>query len=88
MAERASWDAPGGFNTTFPVNLEPRLVAGAPVTNDVMKCQLKPVDMADYKASFSAAQQARLKTIFADGVCDWSKPSVGYSLIKETYRKY
>jgi hypothetical protein len=29
-----------------------------------------------------------MKKIFPDGVCDWSKPSVGYSLIKGTYQKY
>jgi hypothetical protein len=63
-------------------------VAGAPVANDVMKCQLKPVGFAEYKVTFSSSQQARLKKIFKDGVCDWSKPSVGYSLIKGTYQRY
>ncbi|MEZ5939410.1 MAG: DUF6351 family protein [Hyphomonadaceae bacterium] len=87
-AERASWDNSTAFNKTYPVHLEPRLVAGAPPANDIMKCQLKPVDMADYKATFSAAQTARLKAVFPDGVCDWSKPGVDYSLIKATYQKY
>ncbi|HEX5008185.1 MAG TPA: DUF6351 family protein [Hyphomonadaceae bacterium] len=86
--ETASWDPSTSWNKIYPVHLEPRLVAGAPPANDVMKCQLKPVDMADYKAKFTSAQQSRLKKVFKDGVCDWSKPSVGYSQIKGTYQKY
>ena len=53
-----------------------------------MKCQLKPVDFSAYQVTFSKAQQARMKKVFPDGVCDWSKPSVGYSLIKGTYQRY
>ena len=34
-AERASWDPSTGFNRAYPLNLEPRLVAGAPIANDV-----------------------------------------------------
>lgn len=87
-AEKAGWDNSTGFGQTYPVHSEPRIVAGAPVTNDVMKCQLMPVDFSAYAVKFSSSQQARLKKIFPGGVCDWSKPSVGYSLIKGTYQKY
>jgi hypothetical protein len=86
--ETASWDPSTSWNKTYPVHLEPRLVAGAPVANDVMKCQLKPVDFAEYKVEFSSAQKSRMKKIFKDGVCDWSKPSVGYSQVKGTYQRY
>ncbi len=86
--EKASWDPETSWNKTFPVHLEPRLIAGAPLTNDVMKCQLKPIDFAEYKVKFSSAQQKRAKKIFPQGVCDWSKPGVGYSLIKGTYQRY
>jgi hypothetical protein len=44
--------------------------------------------MADYKVAFTAAQQARLKQVFPEGVCDWGKPGVGYSTIKATYQRY
>lgn len=87
-AEKAGWDNSTGFGQTYPVHSEPRIVAGAPVTNDVMKCQLMPIDFSAYAVKFSSSQQARLKKIFPGGVCDWSKPSVGYSLIKGTYQKY
>ena len=67
---------------------EPRLVAGAPLTNDVMKCQLKPINFAEYKATFTDAQKARMKAVFATGVCDFSKPGVAQVPIKGTYQKY
>lgn len=86
--ETASWDPSTSWNQTYPNHLEPRLVAGAPLTNDVMKCQLKPVDLADYAVTFSKAQKARLRKIFSGGVCDWSKPGVGYSLIRGGYQRY
>jgi hypothetical protein len=53
-----------------------------------MKCQLKPVSFADYKVSFSDAQRSRLKAIFPEGVCDWSKPGVNQVPIKGTYQRY
>lgn len=53
-----------------------RQVAGAPRSADVLKCQLKPVDPADYRGRLTPDQLDRLRRIFADGVCDWSKPGV------------
>jgi hypothetical protein len=33
--------------------------------------------MADYKTAPSADQLAKLKTVFPNGVCDYTKPGVG-----------
>jgi hypothetical protein len=56
----------------------PRQVAGGALTENILKCQLKPLNAADYlPATFTAAQLARLFAAFPDGVCDWSKPGVG-----------
>ena len=33
-----------------------RMTAGGPNTNDVLKCQLKPLDQKDYPVTFTAAQ--------------------------------
>ena len=63
-------------NTLFPVGLSAAMVAGAPLSHDIIKCQLKPVDMSDYAAPFTSEQEAQLHAIFPDGVCDWSKPGV------------
>ena len=66
----------GRCEALYPANSFPRGVAGASIAADIIKCQLKPIDPADYKASVTAADMARLKRIFAAGVCDWSKPGV------------
>jgi hypothetical protein len=55
----------------------PRQIAGGPLAEDVLKCQLKPLNRGDYATSFSDEQWARLSKVFASGVCDWSKPGVG-----------
>jgi len=56
----------------------PRQVAGGPLAENILKCQLKPLNSADYAPIvFTSAQLARLNAVFPDGVCDWSKPGVG-----------
>jgi hypothetical protein len=56
----------------------PRQVAGGPLVENILKCQLKPLNSADYSPMvLSSAHLARLQAVFPDGVCDWSLPSVG-----------
>jgi hypothetical protein len=56
----------------------PREVAGGNQLNDVVKCQLRPLNRADYgPLGLNDAQWARLESVFPTGVCDWSKPGVG-----------
>src|SRR3954470_15244069 len=54
----------------------PRLGAGEPMTDDVMKCQLKPLRRDDYPVTFTDAQWAQLVAAFPGGVCDYGKPGV------------
>jgi hypothetical protein len=61
----------------FPIGTDARMVAGAPATNDVAKCALRPVSAADYSVSLTDAQLAELREIFPNGVCDFSQPSIG-----------
>lgn len=51
-------------------------MAGAGIAADVVKCRLKPVDTRDYAVPFSAQERARLKRVFSEGVCDWTRPGV------------
>ena len=88
IVEKASFDGKGKCNQLYPVHSEPRLIAGAPLTNDIGKCQLKPINFAEYKVDFTDAQKARLKAVFPTGVCDFSKPGVGQGKIKGTYQHY
>jgi len=56
----------------------PRQVAGGPLAENILKCQLKPLSPVDYPSvTFTPAQWTRLQAAFPDGVCDWSKPGVG-----------
>jgi hypothetical protein len=88
IAEPASFSSQGKCNTLYPVHGEPRLAAGAPLTNDILKCQLKPIDYGDYKVAFTSAQKARMATVFPSGVCDFTKPGVEQVGLKGTYQRY
>jgi hypothetical protein len=55
----------------------PRLVAGWPFTLDHFKCELKPLNPADYPVMLTAEQWTALQQAFPTGVCDYSKPPVG-----------
>jgi len=65
--------------TLYPAYSLPRIVAGGPLALNNMKCQLKPVTMADYTVSFTTDESLRLVRIFPNGVCDWSKPAVNFT---------
>ncbi len=57
----------------------PRQVAGGPIAENILKCQLKPLDLRDPAyggATFTADQQDRLRAVFPSGVCDWTKSGV------------
>jgi hypothetical protein len=54
----------------------PRFGADEPMTDDILKCQLKPLRRDDYPVSFTDAQWQRLQQLFPTGVCDYTKPGV------------
>jgi hypothetical protein len=56
----------------------PRFGAGEPHTDDVLDCQLEPLNRASYlPVTFTDAQWQELEQAFPNGVCDYSKPGVG-----------
>ena len=57
----------------YPSSSTPRHMAGAPLSNDIVKCKLKPIDDDDYNATFTEDQMDRLHDIFPEGVCNWSE---------------
>jgi hypothetical protein len=64
-------------NGTWQYYGSPRIAAGGPLTQDVMKCRTKPLSRADYgMVAFTEAQWARLQATFPTGVCDYSRPGV------------
>jgi len=72
----------------FPVYANPRVVAGAPPTDDVFKCELKPIDKADYKRPVTDAQLAALRTVFPQGVCDYSRKGIMQRPLQGTWLAY
>lgn len=65
-------------DAVVPVYGTPRMVAGDAISTDVNKCQLKPLDRADDYGplGFSDAEWARMRALYPDGVCDFSRPGV------------
>jgi hypothetical protein len=85
--EAATFDRPGQCNTLYPNHTNPRLVAGAPLADDVLKCQLKPIDAKDYQVRLTAEEMTRLLAIFPGGVCDYSKAGIGQVPLAGTYQR-
>jgi hypothetical protein len=72
----------------YPKFGDPRLAAGAPATDDVLKCALKPVDPADYDPPLTAAQLDTVRSTFPSGVCDFTKTPVGKVPLADTWLSY
>ncbi len=58
------------------VGATPRIVAGGPVTEDVVACRLQPLERVALPG-LTPAQVEELRATFPDGVCDWSQPGIG-----------
>ena len=82
IAEKQTMGTSGSqCNILWPSYRFPRMEAGGPLASNNLKCQLKPVDLADYKVTLNAADLSRLRTIFPGGVCDFSKPGVNFTKV-------
>jgi len=88
IVERATYDGPGRCNQLYPAHADPRIAAGGPLADDVLKCQLKPLNPADYVHPLTAIQLQRLEAVFPAGVCDYTKPGVGQEVTKVTWQRF
>jgi hypothetical protein len=75
--EPATYQGAGQCNTLYPSFSDTRIVAGAPLEENILKCQLKPLDFSSYAVSFTPDEQARLRGTFPNGVCDYTRRGVG-----------
>ena len=55
IVEPQTFDGPGACNVLYPSFPVPRMVAGGPLTDEVVSCRLKEPDPADYAVSFSSS---------------------------------
>ncbi len=72
-------------NQLYPSFSTPRMVAGEPLANNVLKCRLKRIDLGDYKVTFTAAEQGQVAAIFPQGVCNYAKPGIGQEPFEDTW---
>jgi hypothetical protein len=72
VTDQALCDADPGLRIYSSI----RQVAGGPLSSDILKCQLRPIDRADYQNKLNDLQFARLEAAFPTGVCDWSQAGV------------
>ena len=73
MGARSSGSSRDSAREIYPAYPTPRKVAGAPLTNDIVSCHLKPLDPADYEVQFSGEEWVVLDAVFPEGVCDWTQ---------------
>lgn len=85
FAERAEYGESSRCNTLFPPHATPRMVAGGPVTEDILACNRRPLDRASHPGAFTDDQWARVQAVFPDGVCDWDAPGIGQVPITDTW---
>jgi len=72
----------GPCTERFPIFESSRIVAGGPLEGGIFKCVTEPVDAAIARGVYgswqpSESERARLRQIFPDGVCDWSRGDAG-----------
>jgi hypothetical protein len=75
--EPLTLDPAATCNQFYPYHDNPRIAAGGPEANDIVKCRLTAPDRGAYNAAFTDEQWDDLVGIFDQGVCDWTKPGVG-----------
>lgn len=88
ITEPLTFYGKGRCNQLYPAHADARIVAGSPLTDEVLKCELKPVTAKDYTQPLSAEQLARVKAAFPQGVCDYSRPGVSQQRVESTWRRY
>jgi hypothetical protein len=88
IVEPLTFDGKGRCNQLYPAHSDPRMVAGAPLTDDILKCALKPVDPKDYSQPLTPDQIAGLNAVFPQGVCDYSRPGIAQQLVDGAWHRY
>jgi hypothetical protein len=86
--EPLTLDPAATCNVFYPYHDNPRIAAGGPEANDVVKCQLMAPDRDAYAVSFTDEQWQELLDIFDQGVCDWSKPGVGHVPLEDVWIRF
>ena len=84
ITEPLTLDPSAQCNQLYPYHSAPRMVAGAPIANDILKCQVVAPAREDYPVMDDAAW-GRLLAAFPQGVCDWDQTSQGFTELEGTW---
>jgi hypothetical protein len=87
VAETLDRDPGSTCEQLYPSASFPREVAGESVRADVVKCRTEAPRRADYVA-MTDEQWLRLQEVFADGVCDYSRPGVAQQPLAGTWLRF
>jgi len=88
IVEHATYHGEGRCNQQYPTYGDPRIAAGGPLTDDTLKCVLKPIRAEDYSQYLTSEQLARLNAVFPTGICDYSRPGVGQAVNTTTWQQF
>jgi hypothetical protein len=86
--EPLTLDPAAACNVLYPYHDNPRIAAGGPATNDIVKCHLMAPDRDAYAVAFTDDQWQALLDTFPDGVCDWSQPGVGQVPLEDMWIRF
>ena len=78
----------GECHALFPSHGSAYLEAGMPVANNIVMCHLKRIQSSDYAVQFTPEELVRLRNIFPEGVCDYTKPGVEQRRLKDTWLSF
>jgi len=89
LASDDVYDGDNACTKAYPIHGDPRTAAGEPRRNDVVKCALRPADPSLYDGvTFTEEQATRLRAVFPEGVCDYTKPGIGQVPLEGTWLRY
>ena len=88
VVEPFSYQGTGTCEGLYPSFGDTRSAAGERLDESVLKCRLRPLDFGSYGVAFNADQQARLRTAFPDGVCDYTRPGVDQRRAAGTWQDF
>ena len=82
------YDTAGPCKDDYPIAGDPRTAAGAPRSDDIIKCRLAAIDPTAYGVELTPAQFTKLGTVFPQGVCDYSNGGLGQTTPSMSDRSY
>lgn len=82
------YDKAGPCKDDHPLAGDPRTAAGAPRSDDIIKCRLAAVDLAAYGTELTMDQVDELIAVFPQGVCDYSSGGLGQTTPSMSDRTY